>query len=103
MSSIRYRVILERLHCDKTTEQGHDEVYYLLAGVDGSGQKISARGPNATQGAVADDQTAWDMNDSGKEQDQSFNAVLYEGVLDVNQTGSLAFAFLESDHTNPGD
>jgi Ig-like domain from next to BRCA1 gene len=94
---------LERLHCDKTTEQGHDEVYYILAGVDGAGQKISARGPNATQGAVADDQTAWDMNDSGKEKDQTFNAVLYEGALDANQTASFAFSFLESDHTNPGD
>jgi hypothetical protein len=103
MPSIRYRVILERLHCDKTTELGHDEVYYMLAGIDGTGQKVSARGPNATQGGVADNQTAWDMNDSGTEQDQSFNAVLYEGALDTNQTASLAFAFMESDNTKPGD
>jgi hypothetical protein len=95
-------VILERLRCDKTTEQGHDEVYYLLAGIDGSGKEIKRRGPDATQGGVADKQTAWDMNDSGAEQDQRFNAVLYEADLDVNQTASLAFAFLESDNTNPG-
>ena len=75
----------------------------MLAGVDGSGQKISARGPDAAQGGVADNQTAWDMNDTGTEQDQSFNAVLYEGALETNQTASLAFAFMESDNTKPGD
>ena len=98
----RAQVVLRHLYCAKTTEAGHDEVYYIMGGTDGEGKQISHRGPDATQGGDADNQTAWDMNDSGDQQNRDLNAVLYDGVLAAEQAATLLFSFLESDGTNFG-
>lgn len=98
----RFQVILRHLYCAHTTESGHDEVYYIMGGTDGQGKQISHRGPDATQGADADNQTAWDMNDSGSQQNRNLNAILYDGVLSSGQAATLLFGFLESDGTDIG-
>ena len=102
-SKVRFQVVLTRLYCAGTTEQGHDEVYFLLGGVDGKGQEFHKRGPDPTQGADADNGTAWDMNDSGDNQKRDFNAILHEGVLESGESATMNFAFMESDKTNFGD
>lgn len=94
------QIILERLHCAGTTEAGHDEVYFVLSGVAPDGTPISGRGPDRTMGGSADNGTAWDMNDSGRQQDQAFNAILHQSRLSPGQSTSLMFSFNESDGTN---
>jgi hypothetical protein len=98
----RVQIVLTRLFCGHTTESGHDEVYYLLGGVNGSGTSIGKRGPNATQGADADDRTAWDMNDSGSQQDRYLNAVIYEAPLLPGENATLNLGLVESDGTPYG-
>jgi hypothetical protein len=91
------QVSLDRLSCAKTTEMGHDEVYYLFAGKDGSGKSVSHRGPDASQAADADDQTAWDMNDSGDKMSRNLHAILCNESVQPGQTASFTFSFFESD------
>jgi hypothetical protein len=91
------QVRLLSLRCDNTTEWGHDEVYCIIGGMNGDGGSIKSRPPNASQGADADDGTAWDMNDSGEKQNRWLDVVLYEEPLTDGQTATLNFAFLESD------
>jgi hypothetical protein len=91
------QVSLVSLRCDSTTEWGHDEVYCIIGGVNGDGQPMKSRPPDASQGADADDETAWDMNDSGDKQYRWLDAVLYEEPLSDGQSATLNFAFLESD------
>ena len=98
----RVRLTLLHLGCARTTEEGHDEVCYIIGGVDGSGNAISGRGPYASQGADADDDTAWDMNDSGDKRDRDLNAVIYDGPLAPGQSTQLLFVFYESDGTDVG-
>jgi hypothetical protein len=91
------QVSLDWLSCAKTTEQGHDEVYYLLIGKDGSGTSVSHRGPDASQGADADDQTAWDMNDSGPLMSRNLRAILCNAAVPPGQEAVLTFSFFQSD------
>jgi hypothetical protein len=100
---VRLQIILDRLVCSSTTEPFHDEFYYVIAGRDGDGQAVTKRGPSADEGADADDQTAWDMNDSGDKQDRRLDAVLYDGTLGDGQTATLDFGFLESDSWSIGE
>ncbi len=93
----RVQLILKRLSCANTTEAGHDEVYYLFSGVDGAGKQVSHRGPDATQSGDADNQMAWDMNDSGTVQSRMFNAILCDEALAAGQTATFAMGFMESD------
>jgi hypothetical protein len=98
----RARLVLTRLTCYRTTEDGHDEVYYVAGGVDGSGQKVSHRGPDAANGGDADGGTAWDMNDSGDKKDRTLNATLYEGSLKTGEVANVAIGLCESDGTDVG-
>jgi hypothetical protein len=93
----RVRLVLERLYCAETTEAGHDEVYFVLGGVDGAGKQIHHRGPDAFQSGDADNQTAWDMNDSGSQQNRLINADLCNEALAPGQTATFGIGFLESD------
>lgn len=93
----RAMLVVRRIYCSCTTESSHDEVYYLLGGVNGSGAQVSYRGPNATQSADADNATAWDLNDSGDLQDRRLNATIYDQPLTDGQTATIALAFAESD------
>ncbi len=93
----RVQLMLNHLHCANTTESGHDEVYYILGGVDGAGNKVHYRGPDATQSGDADNHTAWDMNDSGDQQNRSMNAMLCNASLAPGQTATFAVGFMESD------
>lgn len=96
-NATRGMLVVERIHCASTTEMGHDEVYYMLGGVNGDGQKTSYRGPDATQSGDADNQTAWDMNDSGDQQHRTLNARIYDEPLPPGKSATLALAFVESD------
>ncbi len=96
-NSTRGMLVVEKIHCAGTTEMGHDEVYYLLGGVNGDGNKIGYRGPDATQSGDADNQTAWDMNDSGDQQHRTLNARIYDEPLAPGKTATLALGFVESD------
>jgi Ricin-type beta-trefoil lectin domain-like len=98
----RVQLVLIRLYCVNTTERGHDEVYYILGGLDGNELRTNKRGPSANEGADADDRTAWDMNDRGDKQDRAVNAILYEGPLAIGQAATLNLAFRESDGTDFG-
>lgn len=66
---------MRRLSCASTTETGHDEVYYLYSGIDGSGKPVRHRSPDASQAADADDATAWNMNEGGDIQSRAFNTL----------------------------
>jgi hypothetical protein len=94
--------VLEHLACAKTTEMGHDEVYYLLIGKDDSGTKYSHRGPDASQSADADGQTAWDMNDSGDLSSRNFQAVICNESVQPGQTKDFTISFFESDGQDYG-
>jgi hypothetical protein len=96
-NATRGMLVVEKIHCAGTTEMGHDEVYYMLGGVNGDGQKTSYRGPDATQSGDADNQTAWDMNDSGDLQHRTLNARIYDEPLPPGKSATLALAFVESD------
>lgn len=98
----RAQVVVRRIYCSCTTEQGHDEVYYLFGGVNGAGAKVSHRGPDAWQSADADNATAWDMNDSGDQQNRTLNAAIYDEALTSGQTATFACAFYESDSQDYG-
>lgn len=98
----RAQIVVRRIYCSCTTESGHDEVYYLFGGVNGAGKEISHRGPDAWQSADADNATAWDMNDSGDEQNRYLNATIYDEPLTAGQTATFACAFYESDHQDYG-
>jgi len=99
----RARLVLRHLGCGKTTEQGHDEIYYVLAGQHGDGTPFHLRGPDAIQGGDADGGSAWDMNDSGDERDRDVNAVLYDGQLAPGSSAKLVFVLFESDGADMGD
>ena len=51
-----FRILIEGLCCDKTTEQGADEVYLITTGRSSNGKEYSDRSPSPT--------THWDMNDN---------------------------------------
>jgi len=96
------QMVLRHLGCGKTTEQGHDEIYYVLAGQHGDGTKFSFQGPDAIQGGDADGGSAWDMNDSGDARDRDINAVLYEGQLAPGQAAKIVLILFERDGTDLG-
>lgn len=98
----RAQVIVRRIYCSCTTEAGHDEVYYLFGGVNGAGTQVSHRGPDGWQAADADNATAWDMNDSGDEQNRYLNATIYDEALQSGQNATFACAFYESDQQDYG-
>ncbi len=98
----RAQIVVRRIYCSCTTESGHDEVYYLFGGVNGAGKQVSHRGPDAWQSADADNATAWDMNDSGDEQNRFLNAAIYDEALTAGQTATFACAFYESDQQDYG-
>jgi len=98
----RAMVVVRRIYCSCTTEQGHDEVYYLFGGVNGAGKEVSHRGPDPYQSADADNATAWDMNDGGAEQNRSLNATIYDEGLAPGQTATFACGFYESDSQDYG-
>jgi hypothetical protein len=95
-------LILHHLTCHHTTEQGHDEVYYLVGGRDGVGQQFSKRGPSGAEGADADDGTAWDMNDSGDKKYRQLDATVLHFALSPGQSVEASLALMESDGTNYG-
>jgi hypothetical protein len=105
-------LVIENLRCDKTTEMGHDEVYYLLSVSNqqptsaGWWTALGDQGPNHWQGADADpcDKppfngtcTAWDMNDSGDKQNRALNALLHSVDAAPGEAGILTFTLMESD------
>ncbi len=98
----RAQVVLERLTCAKTTEMGHDEIYYLLIGKDDSGTKYSHRGPDSSQSADADGETAWDMNDSGDLSARNLQAVICNEAVPPGQTKDFTISFFESDGQDYG-
>src|SRR5262249_32549177 len=100
---VHFQIVLDRLVCRSTTDGFHDEFYDVVAGLSGDGQQVTKRGPNAAEHADADDQTAWDMNDSGDKRDRRLGAVIYDGIIGNNQQATLDFGFMESDGTNIGD
>lgn len=73
------QVVMTHLHCEHTTEKGHDEVFCLYGGVNGASQKTSGRLPGPQEWADADHRTAWDMNDGER-----------------NRTGSSSLRFTKS-------
>ena len=96
-------LILRRLECHKTTEHGHDEVYYLVGGRDGVGHQFSKRGPNEAEGADADDGTAWDLNDEdGNKKNRYLNATVLHFALSPGQSLEASLALMESDGTSYG-
>ncbi|HEY2272800.1 MAG TPA: hypothetical protein VGH30_08495 [Jatrophihabitantaceae bacterium] len=97
----QFFLVLESLDCDKTTELGHDEVYFLVS--TGGAESKSLVGPDAAHGATADNNTAWDMNDSGSQQDQTFNATLYSGSVPAGQQEIVSLTFMERDGTSVAD
>lgn len=102
VAQARAQIVVRRIYCSCTTEAGHDEVYYLFGGVNGAGARVSHRGPDAWQSADADNATAWDMNDSGDEQNRYLNATIYDEALLPGQTATFASAFYESDQQDYG-
>jgi hypothetical protein len=96
------QVVLEHLSCARTTEMGHDEVYYLLIGKDDAGTTYSHRGPDASQSADADGQTAWDMNDSGDLSSRSFQAMICNETVQPGHTKDFTISFFESDGQDYG-
>lgn len=102
MAIANVELTLESLFCSSTTESGHDEVYFVLGGVDGTHKQISLRGPNASLGADADGGTAWNMNDSGDQKNRTLNALLFAGGLGDGDSAALSFGLMESDGTDYG-
>src|ERR1051326_4789093 len=115
MTSLKF--VLEQIDCYKTTEGGHDEVYYMPSAVligpspdnvkktipldvgpSGPIQLGDAGGP---KGDSAKD--AWDCNDSGLESHRNLNVELFR--IDVNPGDRLSVSILmrESDGNNYAD
>jgi FG-GAP-like repeat len=98
---------LARLECASTTEEGHDEVYYIVSGGAYDPKtlamisRVSERGPDDAHGADADRKdghfTAWDLNDSGDLQNRQLDQTLHSFDLDGNDAAKIGVALLESD------
>lgn len=105
--------VVEHIRCDATTEEGHDEVYMIIGGStfdqNNAPTPISARPPNATQGADADPKgengafTAWDCNDSGQMQDKHLNTQVFNADVPNGGHVVLSVNLNESDGTKLGD
>lgn len=96
------QVVLTRLYCAHTTEQGADEVFYMFGADYGGDVRSSHRGPTPLESADADGGTAWEANDSGSAQDRHLNAMICNAGLEKGQHVTLGFAFNESDGTDIG-
>lgn len=92
-------LLMKVLCCDKTTEQGADEVYILVVGTRSDGAKYAARLPNDAPGAP---QGHWDMNDGDQPTDNPHGdshcvsqKSLFTGDLPLGQSWSLAIMMME--------
>ena len=107
--------MMKEIQCKRTTELGHDEVYYMPpacyytpnGGVISQIMPVPPPGPNAGQYGNADGpsgahDTAWDCNDSAPQNDLTFggNGV---GLFEVNKFNSpgdlvtITLILMESD------
>src|SRR4051794_2811209 len=110
MPSVQW--MMKRIQCKRTTELGHDEVYYLapacfLTPKGGQMAQIlpappagpdAARGGNA--GGPAGANTAWDCNDSGSQADLTFggNGVgLFNVTMAPGDVVNISLTLMESD------
>ena len=93
----RARVVLQYVHCEKTTELGHDELYVMFGCKHGDGSTSSRILPGPHNGDAGDDDSCWDINDSGSLQGRWLRATLYEGDLPVDSKAELGFVFGEQD------
>ena len=87
---MRARFYLDYLRCDKTTENGEDEIYLLLAGVSSLGHTWAARFP--------DGKGHWDLND-GNSENRTFNGdvIMWERDLEPGEVVTLAISVMEED------
>lgn len=95
-NSKSFRLFMRQLCCDKTTEQGADEVYILVMGQKNDGTKYFDRSPAANY--------HWDMNDGNQPTDNPSGdshcitgKTLFSGDLADGQTWWLNVVIAEED------
>lgn len=103
-------VSMSRIVCAKTTESGHDEVYYSATvvrrrpGQDPFTDGDPRIGPNARQGGdaggVSGEDSAWDTNDSGNLADRHLGVSLFHVPVAAGENVVVQLTFRESDGQN---
>jgi len=88
VSSATASNLVFHLHCDKTTEAGEDEVYYLITSVKSDSSMTAGRLPGP--------QNHWDMNDGNKKPDVQ-NVILTDFSLSDGQSMKVVVTFMEED------
>lgn len=83
------------LCCDKTTENGEDEVYILVAGLHSDGSRFTHRVPG--------DAAHWDMNDGQNDHNHCVhNVVLVNRDIADGQSLELLISIMEEDGGTSG-
>lgn len=90
-----FRLTLRTLYGEKTTEQGHDEIFAIVTGRNGDGSTFRKVLPSGD--GDADNNTAWDLNDSGDKQDRWLRYPLHMAPLLPGQWTEIRVVFIESD------
>jgi hypothetical protein len=94
------KIILRTLWCGKTTERGHDEIYFIVAAQNGDGTTYTKLLPDGD--GDADGGRAWDCNDGegDPKKDRILRYPLYQYPLNVGQTCAVKIVVMESDGTD---
>lgn len=88
VDSVMASNIVFHLHCDKTTEAGEDEVYYVVNTLKSDGTGFGSRLPGDT--------SHWDMNDGNKRPDVQ-NVIISDFNLLEGQSAKIVFTIMEED------
>jgi hypothetical protein len=81
------------LHCDKTTEHGEDEVFFVLTARKPDGEVISMRLPG--------DKSHWDMNDNANKKRDIAIPHLLDFDLKKDERMQVIVAIMEKDGGSP--
>ena len=93
----RARVVLQFVHCDKTTELAHDELYVMVGSKHGDDKISSHVVPGANNGDAGDEHSCWDINDSGSLQNRWLRAIIYDADLPPEAKAEIKIVFAEQD------
>jgi hypothetical protein len=83
------KLFIRKLHCEKTTEAGEDEVYLIVAGRDAKG--------NAFQERLPSDNGHWNLNDGNHDNRSVDNITLWSGSLEDGEAVNLGVIGMEED------
>ncbi|WP_394847854.1 hypothetical protein LZC95_10370 [Pendulispora brunnea] len=93
----RARVVLQFVHCDETTELGHDELYVMVGCRHCDGSTSSRVVPGPDHGDAGEDRSCWDINDSGALRERWLRATLYDADVAVDSKAEVGIVFGEQD------